>query len=153
LPFTIRFRDEPNTYTDDDSTWAIGRIVAGELDEEFHADLHDWSTQEYEAQWLQALEGLLLGEQRAVLITRYVNQEESDNLEWWALYRDDDTVHVQNHLPFYAPFGRKFSAAEASTFLHDRVMVDPEGNKVSEWAVPVRDIELFVAEIKQRRSD
>jgi hypothetical protein len=126
--------------------------VAGELDEEFHADLHDWGKQEYETQWLQALDGLLQGEQKAVLIIRYVNQKQSDNLEWWALYRDDDTVHVQNHLPFYAAFDREFSVAEASSFLHDRVTVDENGNRISEWDVPLKEIQLFVAQIKQQRT-
>lgn len=152
MEFVICFRDEPNTYTDEDSTWAVGRIVAGELDEEFHANLYEWDKHAYETQWLQSLERLLGDDQKAVLITNYVNQQESSNLEWWALYRDGDTVHVQNHLPWYDSFDREFSIAEASSFLHDRVTIDEDGNRVSEWDVPLREIELFVSEVKQREN-
>jgi CdiI N-terminal domain len=147
----IRFRDGPNTYTDEDSTWAIGRIVAGDLDEEVHADLHDWDKATYESQWLQALKGLQRGDPKAVLITRYVSEEESDNLEWWALYRDGDTVHVQNHLPRYESFDRKFSVTEPSSFLHDRRVIDQNGNTISEWDVSLREVEFFVGEVQRGR--
>ena len=151
LAFMICFTDEPNTYTDEDSTWAIGQIVAGELNERFHANLHEWDKQAYESQWLQSVEGLLRGDQKAVLITYFVNQRESSNLEWWALYRDGDTVHIQNHSPWYDSFDREFSVAEASSFLHDRVTVDADGNRISEWDVPLREIELFFSQVKQRK--
>ncbi len=57
----------------------------GNCDEEFHANLYEWDKHAYETQWLQSLERLLGDDQKAVLITNYVNQQESSNLEWWAL--------------------------------------------------------------------
>ncbi len=149
MPFKISFANEPNSYTDKDSTWAIGQIVAGELDEEFHADLGQWDKQEYESQWLHSLEAFLEGDQKAVLFTNCVNQKGRVDLEWWALYRDGDTVHVQNHLPFRR-FDRPFSVANASNFLQDRTTVTEDGDRISEWDIPLTAIELFVKHLKKQ---
>jgi hypothetical protein len=154
MAFMILFIDEPDEYPGDESTpWAVGRIVAGELDENFRSNLYEWDKHGYESQWLQSLERILQGDEKAVLITSYVNQRAVSNLEWWALYRGDcDTVHVQNHLPWFRQFEKEFSVADASNFLHDRVTVNEDGNRLSEWDVPLRDIELFVAQLKQQRT-
>jgi hypothetical protein len=152
MAFMILFTDESNEYPGDGSTpWAVGRIVAGELDESFRSNLYDWDKHAYESQWLQSLERLLKGDEKAVLITSYVHQRAVSNLEWWALYRGKcDTVHVQNHLPWFdQQLKREFSVADASKFLRDRVTVNEDGNRLSEWDVPLKDIELFVAQLKQ----
>ena len=150
MAFTIRFTD--GQFSDEDSTWAVGHIVAGELDEDFLSDLCEWDKRAYESQWLQSLEGLLSGDSKAVLITHYVNQGKSLDLGWWALYRDGDAVRVQNHFPF-GDFKGEFSVPQASKFLQERMTVDEDRNSLSEWHVPLRDIELFVAQIKQQRTD
>jgi hypothetical protein len=153
LAFTIHFTDEPDEYPNEDFTpWAVGRIVAGELDENFLSNLYEWDKHAYESQWLQSLEDILKGDQKAVLITSYVNQRESDNLEWWALYRDGDIVHVQNHLPFYDQLDREFSVANASSFLSDRTTITEDGDSLSEWDISLKEIELFVRQNRQRNN-
>jgi hypothetical protein len=156
MAFMISFTDEPDEYLDDDPTVpsAIGRIVAGTLDEEFSSTLYEWDKQAYQSHWLHSLERFLAGDEKAVLITSYVNPREASNLQWWSLYRGDaDIVHVQNHLPFYDQFDREFSVAEASSFLHDRTTVSEDGDVISEWDVPLADVKLFFEQIKQQRSD
>ena len=153
MAFSICFKNEPNQYLDDDPTVpsAIGRIVADQLDEEFVSSLYEWNKETYQAQWLHSLKGFLGGDKKAVLITWYVNPKESSNLQWWALYRGDgDTVHIQNHLPWYCNFDRDFSAAEASSFLHDRTTSDEDGNALSEWNVSVVEIKNFFEQLKQQ---
>jgi hypothetical protein len=151
MAFTICFRNEPNQYLDDDPTVpsAIGRIVAGELDEEFVSSLYEWSKETYQSQWLHSLERFLGGEKKAALITWYINPKKSSNLQWWALYRGEaDTVHVQNHLPWYGNFNREFSAAEASSFLHDRMTANEDGIALSEWNVSLQEIKDFFEQLK-----
>src|SRR4029077_17316641 len=105
MSFSISFTGEPDQYLGDDPSvpYALGRIVAGGLDEGFASTLYEWSKGDYEAQWLRSLERLITGDMKVVLTTHYVNPAESPNLEWWALYRgEDDAVYVQNHMPWYA---------------------------------------------------
>lgn len=89
MSFMICFTDEPEEYLGDDPEIrsAVGRIVAGTLDENFVSNLYEWDKLDYQSQWLKALERFLGGDQKAVLVTSYVNPSESSNLEWWALCR------------------------------------------------------------------
>ena len=130
----------------------MGRIVAGELDEGFASTLYEWSKRDYEAHWLQSLERLINGDTKIVLMTQYLDPAESLNLVWWALYRGEgDMVYVQNHLQFCDQLGKGFSVAEASKFLEDRITVDEDGNRISEWVVPFSEIRLFVDQMKQQK--
>jgi len=147
MTFTIQFTGEPDEHLDDDPSVssAIGRIIAGELNEKFVSSLYEWRKEAYESQWLDSLQRFAGGADRAVLITWYVNPKESSNLQWWALYRGEGgVVYVQNHLRWYKNFGREFSVVEASGFLDDRGTVDEDGLAISEWSVSIGDIETFI---------
>ena len=155
MAFSICFTGEPDQHLGDDpnESYALGRIVAGALDEGFASALYEWSKRDYEVQWLDSLRRLIAGDKKVVLITQYVNPAHSSHLEWWALYRgEDDMVYVQNHLRFYDQFGSNFSVADANRFLAERTTLNEEGNRISEWEVPFAEIALFVDRIKWQRS-
>jgi hypothetical protein len=86
MAFRIGFTDEPDEYLDDDPTVpsAVGLITIGEFSENFVSSLYEWNKEAYESQWLQSLGRFLNGDEKAVLITWYVSQKESSNLQWWA---------------------------------------------------------------------
>lgn len=155
MSFSICFTGEPDQYLSDHPNvpYAVGRIVAGGLDEGFACTLYEWSKGDYEAQWLRSLERLIVGETKVALITYYVNPAESSNLEWWALYRgEQDLVYVQNHLRFYDQLGSDFSVAKANKFLQERITANEDGNRISEWEVPFTEIRLFVDRIKESKA-
>jgi hypothetical protein len=56
--------------------------------------------------------------------------------------------YVQNHLRFYDQLGSNFSIADANRFLADRITMNEEGNRISEWTVPFAEIAQFVDLIK-----
>jgi contact-dependent growth inhibition (CDI) system CdiI-like immunity protein len=86
------------------------------------------------------------------LITQYLNPAESSNLEWWALYRgEDDVVYVQSQLRFCDQLGKEFSIAEAGKFLAERITVNEDKNRISEWEVQFTEIRLFVDRIKEQK--
>jgi len=154
MAFEMFFTGDPNEFLDDDPNIpsAIGLIRLGSFEENFVSSLYEWKTEDYEAHWLSSLRRLLAGSDRAVLINWYVNPTESSNLQWWALYRGDaDIIHMQNHMPWYSDFTGEFSAADASSFLHDRITISEEGSKISEWDVPLSDVEAF-AKVLERKS-
>ena len=156
MSFSICFTGEPDQYLGDDPNvpYAMGRIVAGELDEGFASTLYEWGKRDYEAQWLHSLERIVAGDMKVTLITQYVNPAESSNLEWWALYRGEhDLVYAQNHLRFYDQLGGDFSVVDANRFLQERITANEDGKRISEWEVPFTDIKLFVDLIKQQKRD
>lgn len=57
-------------------------------------------------------------------------------------------VHIQDHMPWYSDFEREFSVGEAAKFLHDRITTSEEGHQISEWDVPLTDIEAFVQNLE-----
>jgi hypothetical protein len=153
MSFSICFTGEPDQYLGDDPNvpYAIGHIVAGELDQGFTSTLYEWGKTDYEAQWSRSLERLVAGDMKVTLITQYVNPAKSSNLEWWALYRGEHgLVYVQNHLRFNDQLG-DFSVADANRFLQERITANEDGNRISEWDVPFTDIKVFFDRIKQQR--
>ena len=153
MSFSIHFTDDPVEYHSDDPSIpsAVGLIRIGEFEENFVSTLYEWTKEQYESQWRNSLTRFVNGADRAVLITWYVNAKESSNLQWWALYRGEaGVVHVQNHLPWYSNLDREFAVAEASHFLQNRITLNEDGNALSEWNVPIDDVELFLRHLEQR---
>ena len=81
MSFSICFTGEPDQHLGDDPNvpYALGRIVAGALDEGFASILYEWNKRDYEAQWMRSLRRLIAGDKKVVLITHYVNPTESSN--------------------------------------------------------------------------
>jgi hypothetical protein len=153
MSFSIRFTSEPLEYQDDDPSTpsAVGLITVGEFEENFVSTLYEWTKEQYESQWRDSLARFVNGADLAVLITWYVNRKESSNLQWWALYRGEASlVHVQNHMPWSSNLDRQFAVDEASNFLQDRITINEDGQAISEWNVPIEDIELFLHRLKQQ---
>ena len=70
------------------------------LRERFVARVVFWSAEQYEKQWESALRKIVIGSTPAALITDYVepNLSSADSLWWWPLYREGDSVYIQNQL-------------------------------------------------------
>jgi hypothetical protein len=106
IPFSISFLDDPIVYLGDDPTvpLAVGLLVIGDYQEEFCASLYEWTKDDYQAQWRNAILALLHGEDKVALMVYYVSQVYSDNIEWWPMYKLGETVVFQNHMPWYDQF-------------------------------------------------
>jgi hypothetical protein len=153
MSFSINFTDNPVEYLDDDPSApsAVGVINVGEFAENFVSTLYEWTKEQYESQWRDSLVRFVNGADRAVLITWYVNRKESSNLQWWALYRGGaGIIHVQSHMPWYSNLDRQFTVEEASNFLQDRITLNEDGLALSEWNVPIGEVELFLGRLKQQ---
>ncbi len=144
--FSIGFTDEPLEYPYDDTSIpaAPGRLVLGESTEEFLANLSLWSKLDYESHWTRELKALFEGSPKAALIVSYDDPKASSNLEIWRVYRDGEWLHFQNQLPWYSDLPKEFEISEMSRYIDDRVVINAEGDRISEWHVPIRDIELFL---------
>jgi hypothetical protein len=145
--FSIGFTDEPLEYPYDDTgiPAAPGRLVLGKSIEEFLANLSLWAKSDYESHWTRELKALLEGKPKVALVVSYNDPKASSNLEIWRVYRDGEWLHFQNQLPWYSDLPKEFEISEMSRYIQDREVVTAEGNRISEWEVAIRDIELFLA--------
>jgi hypothetical protein len=77
-----------------------GEIRIGAFRERFVARVVFWGAEQYEKQWESALRKIVTGSTPAALITDYVepNLSSGNSLWWWPLYREGDSVYIQNQL-------------------------------------------------------
>jgi hypothetical protein len=145
--FSIGFTDEPLEYPYDDTSIpaAPGRLVLGKSTEGFLGNLALWSKLDYETHWTRELKALLEGKPKVALVVSYNDPKASSNLEIWRVYRDGEWLHFQNQLPWYSDLPKEFEISEMSRYIDDRVVINAEGDRISEWHVPIRDIKLFLA--------
>jgi hypothetical protein len=144
--FSIEFTDEPVEYPYDDTSIpaAPGKLLLGKSTEDFVANLSLWSKSDYESHWVNELKALVEGASKIALVVSYDDPNASSNMEIWRVYRDGEWGHFQNQLPWYRDLPEDFNISKMSQYIQDRVVITAEGNRISEWHVAIRDIELFL---------
>jgi hypothetical protein len=149
MSFSIKFLNEPLLYPFDDvnTPAASGVLIIGDSKEGFVSSLYQWSKQQYETQWKQAVRVLLDGNSKAALMVEYLRPDAASYLEWWAMYREGETVYLQNQLLFYDQLEKPFSIENPFESLRDRKTISQEGRQISEWSVSILDIEQFACMI------
>jgi hypothetical protein len=144
--FSIGFTDEPLEYPYNDSSIsaAPGRLVFGKSTEEFLANLSLWTKPDYQTHWTRELKALLEGKPKVALVVSYNEPKASSNLEIWRVYRDGEWLHFQNQLPWYSDLPKEFDISEMGRYIDDRVVINTEAERISEWHVAIRDVEMFL---------
>jgi hypothetical protein len=123
-----------------------GKIRIGDYFETIITSLISWTPKQYERHWLTAVQRVVEGGDRSALITSYVEPAHGpdDYLVWWPLYREGETVHIQNHMLFFAQLTGPFSPELFWTSVRDRRTVDDEGLAISEWTTTVDSLSTFL---------
>jgi hypothetical protein len=68
-------------------------------------------------------------------------------IQWWPLYRLDDTVHVQNQILFMDALPGPLLPHDPYVHVAERRTVSEDGSPISEWRVPVADVEHFLTHV------
>jgi len=144
--FSIGFTDDllEYPYDDADIPAAPGRLMLGKTEEEFLANLSLWGKSDYEAHWIRELKALLEKNSKVALVVSYHDPKAASNMEIWRVYRDGDWAHFQNQLLWLDSLPEGFKVSEMSCYIQDRAVMTADGNRISEWNVPLRDIEVFL---------
>ena len=144
--FSIGFTDELLEYPYDDPSIpaAPGKLMLGKSTEEFLANLSLWGKSDYESHWTRELKSLFEGNRKAALIVSFDDPKAASNMEIWRVYRDGECLHFQNQLLPYSNLPHEFEISEIDRYVQDRVVVTPEGDRISEWDVAIRDVEMFL---------
>jgi CdiI N-terminal domain len=147
MAFSIAFQDEPLCYPYDDRSTAAasGLLTLGNARESFLASLFQWNQLDYKRQWKHAIGVLLRGRNKSALITTYGSPQVATHLEWWPMYCVGSIVYFQDQLLFYDQLNAPFSIENALSFLGDRETKNPEGMRISEWAVSLFEVEEFAS--------
>ncbi|BDP41533.1 hypothetical protein DAETH_15020 [Deinococcus aetherius] len=122
-----------------------GVLRADGFEEEFDTPLTYWNEHNYVEQWCEALRRLIEYEQNAVALVTSIRHPDSQNFVFrWILYREGDTVFIQQHVLFAAVAGGRLSSTDAQAHIHRRNRVNEEGYSISEWPVSFEDVGQFL---------
>ncbi|WP_057920892.1 hypothetical protein [Lysobacter capsici] len=117
-----------------------GRIQVGEFTEPLLCPIGYWARQDYVEQWLHALDQICMGKEKTALIVSIYDPESSNFVMVWPLYLIGDNVHVQNSIIFLEHLDEVFDAGKVGMYVEDHATISDEGEKISEWIVPVEAI-------------
>jgi len=61
------------------------------------------------------------------------------------MYRIGDTVKFQNHILFLNELETPFDPTDPYRFVPERMIINNDGEKISEWSASMSDLERFLS--------
>lgn len=122
----------------------MGLIRIGSFEEHFIASLTYWRADDYERHWKDAIFRIVKGHLTSCLITSMIDPENAKFIFWWPMYRVQDTVFIQNQILFFENLPHTFNENDPFSSIPERVTVNDEGQRLSEWTIPVKSLEEFL---------
>lgn len=147
MSFSISFLQNATHNIDICPNHALGEIVIGDFRERFESPLDYWSIKDYQSQWKEALRKTIEGNAKSCLITSLNDPRSSNFYIWWPIYRENESVFIQNHLFFLDEAPEPFDLYNPYKFVKERVTINEDGQKISEWTVSMDEISDFVKQI------
>ena len=144
--FWIGFTEESLTKAEPEEEGCVGLLVLGEHEERFAVHLWTWSEQQYTAHWKSALTRALAREPSA-LITDMRTPAQSSHLVWWPMWRIGSKIVFHNQLLFFKQHKVRRSLVDLDElygFVGEHQSHNNDGVPLSEWTVPVSDVERFL---------
>ncbi|MEV6071906.1 hypothetical protein AB0L82_35655 [Nocardia sp. NPDC052001] len=121
-----------------------GTLTLGDEVEYFKAPTDYWNLEHYRASWSTALHRIVTGHHVSCLITSIHAPDSAAIVQVWPLYLDGAVVHVQHQLIFLGQPDISFDPAAPWESVPPRATVNDDGDRISEWSVPVVDIGDFL---------
>jgi len=144
--FNIAFVPDMNN----ENGYELGRMMLGSSTEGFRSGLSYWSMTQYEEHWHDAVTRLVNGAECSALITDLPPPSSTGYaINWWPMWRVDDTVYIQEHLLIQSELKGVFDPYDPYTHISPRcteVGNDEADNgfRTSEWSVPLQDFVEFL---------
>lgn len=116
-----------------------GQITLGDFTEEILIPLDYWTVQDYQKQWLEAIERLKTNT-KSCLVASIQDPKKAPYLNWWPMYKRGKKIYIQNHMLHGKDYLKKFGS-EALTpkncykFIPYRKTKTSSGLQVSEWEI------------------
>ena len=142
MAFSIDLLDEPAS--DIEST-RLGLLTIGSYVERFVAATTYWDVTRYRRHWQQAITRIVQGSVTSTLITSMYDPAVANFIYWWPMYRLGHTVQFQNHILFLNELETLFDPNDPFRFVPERMIINSDGEKISEWSASIADLEGFLS--------
>lgn len=130
--------------TKDYSGYGVGYMAFGQSKENFRSSLDCWQVADYEKQWSKAISRLIDGAESSVLITSLPALASDDMIELWPMWRNDDTVYIQEEPLFSLEAKNSFDPNNPYVHIGPHLTELEDGERISEWNVPLQDFVDFI---------
>ncbi|XYH97992.1 hypothetical protein ACMHYB_61345 [Sorangium sp. So ce1128] len=121
----------------------LGEICISSFREKFVSDVTFWPRFKYEQQWIAAAMRIMTGD-RVAMITSLNEPSLSNFVRWWALYRDGNSIAIQQQLCFLEELREPFDPEVVDKFVEPRRTISEDGQSISEWYTTVAAISEFL---------
>lgn len=131
-----------------------GQITIGDFKESFIMPLDSWTIEEYKQQWREGLERIKTHNSSCLIATLSGLKRDYPFIILWALYKENDTIFIQNKLLFDEIFEQisqglpPFNSKTCYLYLLPRKTTSSSGNKISEWKTNLNAINEFLEQNK-----
>ncbi|WP_254511740.1 hypothetical protein [Anatilimnocola floriformis] len=122
----------------------IGLIVLGQFSEYFDSQLDYWRREDYEAHWRKMIHRVVNERLDACLITSLSIPEHANFHTWWPMYVSGADVIFQNQLLFVDQLPGRFDPDHPYLSLSAFQSHNDEGERISEWRVPMGALETWL---------
>jgi hypothetical protein len=123
--------------------YAEGEMTLGAGRERFQSDLAVLSMRDYETQWRDAISRILSRRASSVLITSWRPPGAGFHVAW-PMWREGATVRVRQRLFPNDQLPQPFDPAMVYDLVGERRTADEEGERTSEWRVPLEQLATFL---------
>ncbi|MGW1889795.1 hypothetical protein ACWCP6_05940 [Streptomyces sp. NPDC002004] len=139
IEFPQRFAESSESHI------AVGEITLGRHQETFQADLSHWERGHYESSWRENVGRILDGHERAALISSITDPATANFIFWWPMYRTAEGVTIQNQMLLLEELEEPFDPTRPWDFVTRHENVDEDGERVSEWTLPLQALSNYLA--------
>lgn len=118
-----------------------GKITIGDFCETIIVPIEYWTREDYERQWKEGIERLKKHNTSCLVVTAFDKNTGGPFVDWWQLYRIEDTVFIQNGWLMLEAYQEvvgdaPFTHDTCYNFVEPRVILTEDGDRPSEWSVP-----------------
>jgi hypothetical protein len=141
--FDISFTNE--SWIDEGTPFRGLRLTLQDHHEGDQANLTHWSAENYERQWLYELNEIVNSRSKGALITSIQDPIHAFQVFVWTMWKDNDQIRFQNRILFMLSGIQNFDPVHVCDHIGEYKSHDEEGQRLSEWVVPLTAIQDFIA--------
>ncbi len=144
MTFDISFLSGPSI-REDGWAYAVGTIQGDGLEDYFRANLDYWTQKNYEDHWQKAIKRIVETGRPTALITDMSDPSTANFITWWPMWRLGEEVRMQNQILFLDELDAPFNIADPFSSLTDyNGNLTEEGQRISEWRIPITEMIHFL---------
>jgi hypothetical protein len=142
--FEITFTED--CWVDEGTPFRGLRLTFQDESEGDCADLTSWSAKDYEAQWLAELIRIVTSQDKGALIISMHDPAHAFQIMTWTMWKKNGQILFQNRLLFMLEANQSFDPFRVSDYIEEYESHTEDGDRISEWSVPIAAIRNFISE-------